>query len=146
MQPLFRTQLVWVRVPANPIFGASYPFPDQPVLQGCYTVGIEAVSADLLTNTPDQTPVTANPEYYSLTLNEGSDARHQDMPVGSLISLLNGGIWKEFTPFVTDWQKSRVTFRSTVAVEEIEAVPFAVYYFTPDDLRRFDELMAKLRA
>lgn len=146
MQPIFRTQLIWARIaPANSGFGASIPFPDQPILAGCYVVGAESVSVDMLTFTPDQTPVTPTPADYSVSWAEGSDFRHEDVPVTELIAQLNGGVWKEYTPFVCDFQKSRVTRRGTGLLAADEAVAFTIYYFTPDDLRNFDALMLRLR-
>lgn len=108
-------------------------------------VGAEAITADVLTFTPDNTPVTPTIEDYSVTWNSGADQLHQDVPVAELVASLNGGVWKEYTPFVCDFQKSRVIRRAAAALAETEAVPFTVYYFTPDDLRRFDELMDRLR-
>jgi len=146
MQPIFRTQLVWVRFgAATSGFGSSLPFPDQPNINGCYVVGAESIYDQVLPFTPDQTAVTPNIFDYSVTWNSGSDQLHQDVPCAQLLAQLNGGIWKEYTPFLCDFQKSRVTRRAAAVLAEPESVPFTIYYLKPDDLRDFDRLIAKLR-
>lgn len=145
MQPIFRSQLVWATLPANSLQpGASFPFPDQPILNGCYIAGIEALNSELLARTPDQLPV--NPFYaaLTLTLHDGSDKRHDQVPVSLLIPSVNFGVYKEFTPFICDWQKSRVTATSSQAIAQPYSVPFNVYYFRPEDLKLFDALMQKI--
>ena len=135
METIARTQLVWVRFSTFG-FGVGTPFPDQPLLNGCWITGIEAVDANEMEATPDGTPLATNLVPYALSLYDGSDVLHQDVPCTLLQPSLMAGIWKEFVPFVCDWQKSRVIWRGAAAPAEAEAVAFAVHYVLPDELNK----------
>lgn len=141
-----RSQLVWVRFAVATTRGTKLPFQDQPELNGNFVVGIESFNSGQLALVPDSFAVTTSLADWTLTLNEGSDSRFTDMPCTSLNALANGGVYKEFTPFLCDWQKSRVTYYGVDALDAPYAVPFNVYYFRPEDIREQEALFARLSA
>jgi hypothetical protein len=136
MKPIVRSELIYVRVPAGTGPGAAIPFPDQPSLNGTSITGVEAYVAEVLAFTPDRTPVLplADAVLFGVSFNEGSDKRHQNIPITSLVTAAQGGIWHEFQPFKVDYQKSRVHFYGTAATAELVAVPFLVHYIRPEDV------------
>lgn len=144
MQPIFRSQLVWVTFPIGTTFGKALPFQDQPVINGNYVVGAEVAPDAVMVLTPDQSPTTATPELYSVTWNDGSDKRHQDVPVNTLFAAFNGGIYKEYVPFLCDFQKSRVIYRGATALEAPEALAFVMYFVRPEDMTEYNRLMRLL--
>lgn len=121
------------------------PFQDQPVINGCWVVGAEMQPVGIQAATPDRDPVTATPALYSVTWNDGSDHRHEDVPVSTLIASFNGGIYKEYIPFRCDFQKSRVTYRGVNPTIAVEAVPFTIYFVRPEDMDAFRRLMGQLQ-
>lgn len=145
MLPIARSNLVWVKFVAGALTGGSLPFQDQPDLNGNLVTGVELVNATLLALTPDQTAVTTSPQNYSLTLNEGSDARYKDLAGGTLYTFNNAGVWKEFEPFYCDFQKSRTTYRAAAALAADEAVAYQFYYMRPEDVKALNDLMDRLR-
>lgn len=138
MKPVRRSQLIWVRIPSGTTAGRSIPFPDQPDLKGVLVTAILALDDSFQTFTPDNIPViaAASSPYYTVTLNDGSDMRHKQIPIRQLATFYNAGIWTETEPFVMDWQKSRVTFQGAVALAADAAVPFIVHYYYPETARR----------
>ena len=138
MKPVVRSQLIWVRIPAGTTAGRSIPFPDQPDLKGVMVTAILAMDDSFITFTPDNIPVinaAASPDY-TVTLNDGSDARHKQIPIRQLATFYNAGLWTETEPFVLDWQKSRTTYQGAAPVALDSAVPYIVHYFYPDNPRR----------
>lgn len=108
MRAIPRYKLVYVTIPAGTTAVANIPFPDIPELRDCPIIGLEAYDTNLLTNTPDQVPVIANGDSQSLVvvLKDASNERVQEIPYCTLITYLNAGIWKQFDPFVVNWQSS----------------------------------------
>jgi len=136
MKALYRSQLVYINLTnANALTGAFVPFPDQPSLNGVYLMGIEAMGADTLLFTPGLTPTVtrADEELILVTLNEGSNQRHKQMPMVQLDPFLTFGIWKEVVPFHIDWQKSGILVTSPLHTAVL-SVPFLIHYATPEDL------------
>ena len=125
-------------------FGDSVPFQDQPILNGNYVVGCEAMDDNILQFTPDRTPVTASSASFSVTWFDGSDQRHQDVPVNTLSSSYNAGVYKEYVPFQCDFQKSRVKYMGQGGIGQAQSVPFVIYYMRPEDLVAYEKLMVKL--
>jgi len=144
MKAIFRLETIWVTFQAGLTAGYELPFQDQPLLNGCYILGIEAFNDTVLELVPDQTVVTTDLSPYLLTLNEGSDERHRLVPCQSLFPPGNGGVWKEFTPFIADWQKSRVKYVGAAAVPALVAVPFTVHYARPEDFEAYKALCAQM--
>lgn len=138
MKPIRRSQLIWVRVPAGTTGGRAIPFPDQPDLKGVLVTAVLPCDDSFLSFTPDNLPVIAAATSidYHVTLNNGSDQRHQRIPLRQLATFYNAGIWTETEPFVMDWQKSRVTYQGTAAIALDAAVPFVVHYYYPDTALR----------
>lgn len=125
-------------------FGEAVPFQDQPVINGNYVVGCEAVDEFILTQTPDRTPVTNAAANFTVTWFDGSDQRHQDVPINTLSSVWNAGVFKEYVPFLCDFQKSRVKYNGASGLGSAQSVPFIIYYMRPEDLVSYERLMAKL--
>lgn len=138
MKPIRRSQLIWVRIPAGTTGGRAIPFPDQPDLKGVMVTGIVALDDAFQTFTPDNVPVigAATSPDYTVTLNDGSDQRHKQIPLRQLATFYNAGIWPEYEPFSMDWQKSRVTYQGAAAIALDVAVPFVVHYYYPETARR----------
>ena len=109
--------------------GAFVRFSDNSILRGKRIVGIEAFDAKQLVNTPDQVPCIAQADIptATLVLKEASSDRVDDCPLFTLQVSNTAGIWKEFRPFVGDWQKSGVRFVANPAAT-LFTVPFNVYY------------------
>lgn len=144
MKALFRTELIYAIFEANVTAGAFVAFPDQPLLDGNYLMGIEAVTADMLIQIPDQIDVTTDLTAWTLSLSEGSDQKFGHNPMAALFPPANGGIWKEFVPFIVNWQRSGVTYVGTAPLDARYAVPFIAHYATPQDFLDYLELCNKL--
>lgn len=129
MQPIQRSKLVWLQVPANTLAGAEIRFPDIPEIRGKRITGIEAYDDAMLSNTPDQIPAIAAADLPkgTLTLRCDSTRQLEQMPLATLLPTNNGGIWKEPVPFIPNWQASSVTFNATPAAT-VFAVPLNVFW------------------
>lgn len=98
-------------------------------MRGKRITGIEAFRVTALAFTPDQQPVIAAVDVIQcmLTLKEASTDRQEQMPLFALEVQNTAGIWKEFRPFVPDWQKSFIQFAG-LPTATLFTVPFLVYY------------------
>lgn len=138
MFPIIRSKLVSVTLPVGISRGASIEFTDQPELNGTFITGIESITVDQLSVSPSRNPVVSLVEASDLvvTLNDGSDKRHDQVPYLSLNTAQNAGIWHEFKPFPVDWQKSAVSFMNTTPLASTVDAVFVVHYFRPEDIQR----------
>lgn len=107
MNPIHRSQLVSVVIPANTTVGAKIFLPDIPELRdalvdGLETFAIDELAADLSAN---PTATSAELAFLTLSLVQESDRRAMDFPLQSLRSSQYGGIFKEFTGWRLNWQK-----------------------------------------
>lgn len=129
MQPIPRSKLVWINLPAGATAGAAPKFPNIPELVGKTIIGIEFYDITILSATPDQTQVISAADSLGVTLvlKEDSLQRIEQIPVATLLPTNNAGIWKEFTPFIVNWQSSFVQLNATPGVSST-AVPFNVFY------------------
>ncbi len=129
MKPLIASKLVWLNVPDYTVAGSSIRFPDIPELSDKRITGIEFYNIAMLAATPDQVAVitAADALGATLTLKENSTERVQDIPLATMLPTNVGGIWKEFVPFVVNWQASVVRFTTTPATLPC-AVPFNIFY------------------
>ena len=113
------TQVVGATIGA----GTFVPFPDVPELRsGVSIYGMEAYDATDQSVSPNGFVgliTAADTLLCTLILQEQSTQRVQYVPYRSLIARLNGGIWKEFTPFLCNWQSSGMYFTGAVAAASI---------------------------
>lgn len=129
MHAINYAKLVWVTVPAGTTVG-FVPFPDIPELRTAKIVGIEVYDTSFLANTPDGQPCAAAGDLTAgtLVLRENSTERHEQVPLQTLYIANTQGIWKEFTPFVCNWQASGVQFTNNPATATQFTVPFTVFW------------------
>lgn len=129
MQVLDYTKLVWVTIPAAAGIGAQVRFPDVSELRGKRIMGLEFYANAMLTNTPDRVPVVsfADAANYTLTLKDASTERHEDLPLLTLYPLNTGGIWKQLTPFVVNWQSSFVRVVGGPGSTPV-SIPLGIFY------------------
>lgn len=129
MKPLIASKLVWLNVPTGTVAGSSVRFPDIPELSDKRITGIEFYNIAMLAATPDQVAVISAADALgaTLTLKENSTERVQDIPLSTMLPTNVGGIWKEFVPFVVNWQASLVRFTTTPATLPC-TVPFNIFY------------------
>lgn len=116
MKPIDR----FLQVATQPVAGAAVsagtfvPFPDVPELRsGVLIYGIEAyTAADQSVSPSGFVPLIslADSLLATVVLQESSTQRVQWIPYRSLVASQNSGIWKEFTPFLVNWQASGVYF------------------------------------
>lgn len=110
-------------VGANIGAGTFIPFPDVPELRsGVSIYGMEAYTAADQTISPNGfVPLItlADSLLATVILQEQSTQRVQFIPYRSLIPSQNGGIWKEFTPFLCNWQSSGLYFTGSVALATV---------------------------
>lgn len=130
MQPIRRSQFVFQIVPAT--FGpGTLQFPDVPELRtGVEVVGIEAyTSTQLAATTSGVAMVTAGDAVkVALTLVDASTELIREIPLVSLISANNGGLWKEFVPFLVNWQRSKIAVTQAFAAATPSAVGISVFF------------------
>lgn len=133
MRAIERSKLVWARITATGA-GIFVPFPEQPDLTRgkALITGIESFTDEELAFVRDGTPVitAADAGNLTLTIQEFSDERHQDMPLLTLNTAITAGIWKEFDPFGVAWPKSGVFPVAAMTAEPLAAA-FLVYYCRP---------------
>jgi hypothetical protein len=135
MDVIHRSELIWIRITNGlAMAGAFVPFDDQPSLNGVLVTGIEAMGAGTLSKTPDGSPVATTTDLQKIlfTFNQGSDQRHKQLPAVQLDPALNSGVWKEFSPFKVDWQKSGVNMTDNLSATLL-SVPVLVHYMYPED-------------
>jgi len=129
MKTIVASKLVWLNVPAGTVAGSVIRFPDIPELRDKKITGIEFYNIAMLAATPDQvaTISAADATGAVLTLKENSTERVQDIPLNTLLPTNTGGIWKEFVPFVVNWQASAVRYTALPATLP-HSVPFSIFY------------------
>jgi hypothetical protein len=117
MRPIPKSKLVWVNIPAGTVAGAAINFPDVPELRDKPIIGVEAYNLSLLAATPDlvATISAADLVGVTVTLKDYSDERVQDIPASTLVPTNIAGLWKQFVPFVVNWQASFLRFVATPA-------------------------------
>jgi hypothetical protein len=129
MRLIERSKLVTVNIPIGTATGAVIPFPDIPELRDKRLTGIEFYDDTVLTTSPDQlaTLTAAQAAAMTLTLKRNSVEHIQDVPLQTLNSSLLGGIWKEFEPFIPNYQSS---FLRNVGAGfgAAQAVAFNIFY------------------
>lgn len=129
MQPIARSRLVWISLQASAGRGTVVSFPQLDAIRGKAITGIQAFSAEDMTVTPDGVAVIPDVLNMFLNLLDGSKEQQFRIPGNSLRTGANAGVWKEFTPFVPDWQRSYVEFGSAVVVPAGgNSIPFLVFY------------------
>lgn len=129
MKPIVRSILVNVQCVAGQ--AGSVKFPDVAELrEGVEVVGMEAYNVVDLTNTPDGAVVisAADALLCTVTLTDKSELRVRNIPHSTLIPRINGGIWKEFAPFLVNFQRSTLTFGAAAAAGAAFSAPFTIYY------------------
>lgn len=130
MQPIRRSQFVFQTVPAT--FGpGTLNFPDVPELRsGVEVVGIEAyTSASLSATTSGVVMVTAADAIkVVLTLVDKSTELIREIPLISLAPANNAGLWKEFVPFLVNWQRSKIIVTQAFAAATPSAVGVSVFF------------------
>lgn len=129
MRPIPKSKLVWVTIPAGTPPGQIIPFPDVPDLRDKMLLGVEAYNRDLLAATPDGVGVvqTVDLPFVAVTWKDYSFERIQDTPCTTLVPTNIGGLWKQFVPFVPNWQASFIRVTGVPAVLPC-TVPFNVFY------------------
>lgn len=129
MQALNFSKLVWVTLPSGTAVGAQVRFPDVSELRGKRILGLEFYASAVLAATPDRVAVVsaADAVNYTLVLKDASDERHQDIPLLTLYPLNTGGIWKQVTPFVVNWQSSFVRVVGAPAASPV-SIPLGIFY------------------
>lgn len=110
MQPIKRSQLITVTLPAGTAVGAKIFFPDIPELRDALVDGLETyVNTELATDLQGNGIVTTTElSYLAVSLVQESDRRAMDFPAASLRASLYGGMFKEFTGWRLNWQKCYV--------------------------------------
>jgi hypothetical protein len=129
MDPLSRSILV--NVPCIALQGGEVDFPDVGELrEGVVVTGIEAYTDVDLGVTPQGGVVLTAADGLKITVSlaDKSLLQHRDMPHSTLIPRLNGGIWKEVTPFLVNFQRSKVKFGTPAAAATAFFCPFLVHY------------------
>lgn len=148
MNPIVRSQLVWINVPTGGgAAGSTLKFPDVGELVGTYILGIEAFSIVTLAATPDRVAVLSAAESTGVLLSmyEGNVMRHQQIPMAILRPENVGGIVFETFPFVPNWKMSGIEM--TAAVTAARSIPFVFWYASIDDMRElFRDQPTVLRA
>lgn len=132
MQPIQRSQLVSVALASGASNGAKFYFPDIPELRDAVIDGLELYTSDELTTSPNGRFVTPSGVVDGLVLNlvQESDRRGQDFPATALVSSQYGGIWKEFTGWRLNWQKTYVQVVTNGAVGgEYDLVVNVFYHY-----------------
>ncbi len=137
MQPIRRSQLVSVLIPANASQGARIAFPDIPELRDALVDGLEVYNSDELSIDPQGNTVVTSTQLTVLSLNllEKSDRRGADFPAFGLLSSAYGGIWKEFTGWNLNWQKCTVQVTQNGAFGAAASLPVNVFYHYPEGRR-----------
>lgn len=119
MKPITRSLLVESNVvPAAAQAGTFIFFPDIPELRGGVLIeGVEVYTTDELSFGPSQIANVSPGDALVclLSLNELSTQRHKQVPLYSFISTTNAGIWKEFDPFLCNWQASGIQLVNATA-------------------------------
>ena len=128
MREIPRFKLVWATLPIAAQTGATIPFPDVPELRGKRIFGVECYAAPYLAATPDLVACSSLADITKMTLvlRDGIDERVQDIPCATLYPQYVAGIYKQFTPFVVNWQSSFVRIVQTVT--GAQTVAFGVMY------------------
>ena len=129
-------------VGANVAAGSFVPFPDVPELRsGVLIHGAEAYTASDATNSPNGfVPLItlADSLLATIVLQEKSTQRVQWIPYRSLVASQNGGIWKEFTPFLCNWQSSGIYFTGAVAAATVFCGSLGIFYSKMSDGRKVE--------
>jgi hypothetical protein len=130
MRAIPRMKLIWATVPFGTQPGSVIPFPNVSELLDAPIVGIEAYDAAFLVATPDLQPnvTAADMPTISVVLKDSSNERVQDIPATTLAPFQIGGIWKQFEPFVVNWQSSFVRVVGAPAAGTAFSVAFGVFY------------------
>lgn len=129
MLPIYRSILVQVQ--CNATQGGEVEFPDVSELrQGVEVMGIEAYNNVDLTTAPNGRAVItpADALLCTVVLTDASEQMIRNIPHSTLIPRLQGGIWKEFVPFLVNFQRSRLVFSTPAALGNVFTAPFTVYY------------------
>lgn len=129
MQALRFSKLVWLTLPTGTAVGAQVRFPDVSELRDKRILGLEFYTNAVLSATPDRVTVvsTADAVNYTLVLKDASVERHEDIPLLTLYPLNTGGIWKQVTPFVVNWQSSFIRVVGTPAATPA-SIPLGIFY------------------
>lgn len=129
MKPISRYKQVFVRLTAGTVAGATVPFPLVEELRDKRVTAIEFYNITMLAATQDQQPVitAADAVGCEVVFKEHSTERVQSIPLATLLPTNIGGIYKQFVPFVINWQSSLLRVNVTPATLPC-TVPFGMCY------------------
>lgn len=133
MNPIKRSQLIWATITnGTTAAGAFVNFPDQPELRGVVITAIESINEDDLAKTPDAINVIPSSDLVkcALSLFDGSNQRHRNIPCSTINTRTNAGIWRDLEPFKVNWQRSGVLILQGLA-KDLNSIPFVVHYRFP---------------
>lgn len=130
MQPIQRSQLITVVLPAATATGAKIFFPDIPELRDALVDGLETyVDSELAADLSGNAVVSAATlAFLAVSLVQESDRRAMDFPAQSLRASAYGGMYKEFTGWRLNWQKCYVQLVSGPIGGAANAFALNVFY------------------
>lgn len=111
--------------------GTLVAFPDVPELrQGIVVTGIEAYTSAQLAAVPSGQALISPADAIRavVVFQEKSTQRVQQVPLVSLVSATQAGIWKEFVPFQPNWQSSYIQFVLAPAAAVVSVAAFGIFY------------------
>lgn len=127
-----------VSVPCAALQLGKVQFPDVPELRQAVEVyGFEAYDDTDLAADPNGSFIipAADMPLVTMTLVEESTEVVRNIPMSSLITRLNAGIWKETRPMLVNFQRSYITFGTTATFAAPFVVPFSFFYRRLDGVR-----------
>lgn len=129
MLPIPKFKQVYVNISAGTIAGSQVALPLVEELRNKKVVAIEFYDATLLSNTQDQVAVitAADGVKAEAVLKEDSNERVQAIPLQTLNPVNVAGIYKQFEPFVINWQASFIRFNAVPAGLPC-SVPLGIMY------------------
>lgn len=129
MKPIYGYKVVTLNINAN-TGAAEVAFNDQPELVGKRVVGIEVFDETQMTYTVEGIPVisAATSLFASLTFKDQTSLeRLKDVPLWTLNPVYMAGIYKQFEPFLPNWQSCFAKFAQTPPATQFQ-IPVGIMY------------------
>ena len=124
MQPIPASRLVSVVLRTSVGTGTEVYIPFQKELDGRRVHSVIAIDANVLTADVNGVAIVSSYDSWTLTMKEDSIERHYLVPLNSLVTESNGGIWKPLVPFI--WNTANSYFQPVAPITVTTPIALAL--------------------